>query len=81
MKVKLVAYKKENGTCLSVFECKNVDEKEYNQMINEEYVNKQKEIEKWELVYKKLEELEQQNELLKKEIKFLKGEDENEESN
>ena len=79
--LKQIAIKKENGSCVSVLVCRNVDDREYNEMLNEENEHKQKELEEKEQLYKQIEELKNEIELLKVEIKFLKGEDENEESN
>lgn len=81
MKVKLVAYKKENGQIVSIYECKNVDDREYNEMLNQEIVYKQLEFEKDKELLLLIEKLSERLETLEHEIKVLKGEDENEESN
>lgn len=81
MKVKLVAYKKENGQIVSIYECKNVDDREYNEMLNQEIVHKQLEFEKEKELLLEIKKLNDKLEQLEHEIKVLKGEDENEESN
>lgn len=79
--LKQVAIKKKNGSCVSVLVCKNVDDREYNELLNEENENKQKELEEKAQLYNEIKELKHEIELLKGEIKFLKGEDSDEESN
>lgn len=81
MKVKLVAYKKENGQIVSIYECKNVDDREYNEMLNQELAYKQLEFEKEKELLLLIEKLNDKLKQLEHEIKVLKGEDENEESN
>lgn len=75
MKVKLVAVEiKDDKTCANMFVCKNVDEQEYNKLLNQVNSHKQ------ELAREKIElentinELKETIEKLKDDIKELKGE-------
>ena len=66
---------------MSIYECKNVDDREYNEILNQELAYKQLEFEKDKELLLVLEKLNDKIEQLEHEIKVLKGEDENEESN
>lgn len=76
----LVAVRKNgNGVCEKVYQVINATKTDYNTLINEQnYYLQKKAVEKQQLL-NRIDLLEKQIELLVKEIKYLKGEDENEE--
>lgn len=76
MTYKLVAIKTENGKCVQMFTCRNVDETEFNRLqnqINEDLAKKDEEKKEFEELFK---ELIEEVKSLKEEIKILKGETE-----
>lgn len=72
----LVAIKNENGSCIEVLKCANVNENEYNALLNQAKEYQQAKDLVFVKLEKKLNELTKKCNALEKEIKFLKGEDE-----
>ena len=72
---KLVACLLENGSCTYVMVCKNVDEKEYQKLVNETLQHKEKELREKNDLIQRLSSLENEVSVLKNEIKVLKGEE------
>lgn len=82
---KQVAILVENGSCVSLSLCKVVNDKEYNQLLNQvsafkhtKELEKQEEVDAHNCLCEKIKTLECEIEELKHEIKVLKGEDEDE---
>lgn len=69
-----IAVVTENGKCVAVAKCKLVDDKELARLQNEVNEHKQKELEEKEALLNKISDLENEINMLHKEIKFLKGE-------
>ena len=67
-----------NGTCKYVCVATHVNEKEYNKLVGEMLDNEQKVIEEREALKSRVSELERIVGNLEREIKVLKGEDEDE---
>lgn len=81
MEYKLVAIQNKNGSCFSVAICKNVNEQEYNKLVNESVANEQKEeLKKAEINFaiaslkNEIDELKKEIYELNETIKVLKGE-------
>lgn len=72
----LVAIKNKNGSCIEVLKCANVNENEYNSLLNQAKEYQQAKDLVFAKLEKKLNELTKKCNALEKEIKFLKGEDE-----
>ena len=72
---KLVAVLLENNTCSSLLVCKNVDEREYQKLLNETLKHKEQELKEKEELNNRVSKLEQKIDTLEHEIKVLKGEE------
>ena len=74
MGYKLVAYSMKDGTCDALFICKNVDEQEFNHLLNQYNANRRKQADEKNALELKIKKNEEEILNLKNQIKFLKGE-------
>lgn len=72
---KLIACLEKNGKCVLVLKCRNVEETQYTKMINQQCEYEQEQLKEKRVLNEKIIALEENIELLKKEIKLLKGEE------
>lgn len=74
MERKLVAIEIKNGKCVRLLVCKNVDDREFNKLLNEVNANAIKEEDEKNKQRLEMESLKEEIRNLKGEIKLLKGE-------
>lgn len=73
---KQVAILEKNGSCVLVMSCKLVDDKKHNELLNQMSANEQERGELLSKILNDIDELKEENENLKREIRILKGEEE-----